>query len=144
MNNIKLQDLKFGFNNEKIILQLLQSIDKFKDIKKTENHYDTFDFYNDNVYIELKSRRIHYGQYPDIMISKNKIDEGLEHTKNGKEVFILWKCLNGTFGWKVNEEEFSQLRVGSGGTTRRGCDETADCYFVKNDLIKPFADLLIV
>jgi hypothetical protein len=50
----KYEDINFGNENELEIYKILKN--KFPELKKTYK-YNVFDFYYDNLFIELKSRR---------------------------------------------------------------------------------------
>ena len=44
----------------------------FGELNKTKNTYDNFDFYNNNFFIELKTRRINHNKYNSLYFDKCK------------------------------------------------------------------------
>ena len=62
------KDVKWGLKKEGDVLPLLQS--KIKDVKKTEDKFDCFDFRSEELKmdLELKSRNIFKGQYKTIYL----------------------------------------------------------------------------
>ena len=74
MNNLIKNDLNFGLNSEKIILEIIKK--KFNNNIIQTNKYDIFDFYDDEnkIYFELKTRKCSKNQYLDSMIGLNKIN----------------------------------------------------------------------
>ena len=75
-------DFKFGLNNEIGVLNKLKDISNT--IYKTTNDFNKFDFRDDEnkIDIELKSRRIKYGQYPTIFFGKPKLLHGRQKRKD--------------------------------------------------------------
>ncbi|AIW01865.1 MAG: hypothetical protein YSLV5_ORF07 [Yellowstone Lake virophage 5] len=67
-------DLAMGDANEQECHRALENYSGCRLIKRGK--YDTMDFASDNedVYMELKSRRIRHNQYPTAIIGGNKID----------------------------------------------------------------------
>jgi len=86
----KEKDIMWGLEKETFVLPLLKS--KIKDVKKTENQFDCFDFRSDELKIdlELKSRNIFKGQYPTIFFGLNKLVEGRLRRKNGTSLRTIY------------------------------------------------------
>ncbi len=84
------KDVKWGLKKEQHVLPLLQS--KIKDVRKTENKYDCFDFRSDELKIdlELKSRNIYKGQYDTIFFGLNKLKEGRTRRANGTSLRTIY------------------------------------------------------
>ena len=66
MNNQKQIDLRFGFKSENDIHEYLETY--FGKLLRTEENinmgkYYEFDKYNEDVFIEMKTRRINHNQY---------------------------------------------------------------------------------
>lgn len=68
----KYSDLVFGKLKEIEIKEILEQYFNTKLI--TSSKYNLIDFYNDEIYIELKSRRNTYQKYNTTIIGCNKID----------------------------------------------------------------------
>lgn len=84
------KDVKWGLKKEQHVLPLLQS--KIKDVRKTEDKYDCFDFRSDELKIdlELKSRNIYKGQYDTIFFGLNKLKEGRTRRANGTSLRTIY------------------------------------------------------
>jgi hypothetical protein len=84
------KDVKWGLKKEQHVLPLLQS--KIKDVRKTEDKYDCFDFRSDELKIdlELKSRNIYKGQYETIFFGLNKLEEGRTRRANGTSLRTIY------------------------------------------------------
>jgi hypothetical protein len=124
MKNI---DLLFGFKSENILLNKIKKL-YGQNIKKT-NMYHIFDYENENYLIELKTRRIFYNQYKDIMIGLNKLK--FAETSEKKCIF-LWKMKNGLYMWEFNKNNYS---VRMGGRCDRGIDERKMCGYIDTKLL---------
>tara|TARA_R110002153_G_scaffold249066_1_gene405313 strand:- start:990 stop:1409 length:420 start_codon:yes stop_codon:yes gene_type:complete len=124
----KNKDLEFGFQSEDDTLFRIKEVFG-ADIEKT-GMYDTFDFENEEYMIELKTRRIHSKQYPDLMIGLQKLE--IAETAN-KKCIILWKLTDGLFMWECNRDDYT---VRMGGRTDRGRDERRFMAFIPMNILK--------
>ena len=68
----KYSDLVFGKLKEVEIKEILEGF--FNTKLNTSSKYNLIDFYNDEIYIELKSRINTYQKYNTTIIGSNKID----------------------------------------------------------------------
>jgi hypothetical protein len=120
---IQKKDLELGEKGENNTQGI---IEKFLSIKltKSTDKYATFDYYNDNTFIELKTRRVKHNTYSTLMFGYNKFKKGLEHIKEGKDVYFFFNCLDGVYYWKLTEESKKHITIGSGGRRDRGQDES--------------------
>tara|TARA_R110000868_G_scaffold301346_1_gene561799 strand:+ start:78 stop:533 length:456 start_codon:yes stop_codon:yes gene_type:complete len=134
MNKKKIEDLNIGLKMEEILHPLFEN--KFGKLNKTR-HYHSFDYENDNVLIELKTRNVKWKQYPSLMFSKKKIDY-LVNNKIKKDAYFFFKLTDGIFYWKYNEDE---MLLAIGGRNDRGQNEYSECVFIKNEFIKNYNDL---
>lgn len=134
MNSQKRKDMKMGLTMEDTLKPVFES--KFGKLNKT-HHYHSFDFENENVLIELKTRNVLWKQYDSLMFSKKKIDY-LEKNNITKDAYIFWKLKDGLYYWKYNKEE---LNIMIGGRNDRGKNEYETCIFIKNEYIKNYNDL---
>tara|TARA_R110002126_G_scaffold18542_2_gene70847 strand:- start:3037 stop:3444 length:408 start_codon:yes stop_codon:yes gene_type:complete len=133
MNKIKVNDLKFGKLGEIKSAQILQ--EKFGELFHTEDQYNHFDYYNDKIFLEVKTRNIKGNQYDSLMFELHKIESGLKHMENGFEVWFAWNCKDGIYLWKLNQKEyFSKFS----GRTDRGCDERRILAHIKNEYITKY------
>jgi len=139
MNNIKKQDLQYGFSNEARVKPQLDNV--FGELINNNiiNKYSKIDFQNDNFGVEYKRRRINFGQYETLFFEEGKIDEGWNYVNNGKRVFFIWECNNGLYYWELKEGEyFYEI----GGRTDRGMDERKRLANIKLEHIKPLSELI--
>jgi hypothetical protein len=140
MNNIKKQDLQFGFNNEERMHPILQ--ERFGELinNNIKNKYHPIDFKNNKYGVEYKRRRIKFGQYPTLMVNISKIDKGNKYMRKGKRVFYIWECDDDTYYWELNDNQWND---GRGGTSRRGRDEYVDVAYIENKYIKKLSSLIL-
>ena len=78
-------DLDFGKLKEIEIKEILEGF--FNTKLNTSSKYGLIDFYNDDMYIELKSRRNAYSQYNTTIFGSNKID--CAKSLNKKVIFVF-------------------------------------------------------
>jgi len=99
-------DIKLGAIGENKILPKLENYFK-EQIHKDEYRNAILDFYNNDktLYIELKTRRMQFGAYPDVMIGKNKLDyfNSLNCNKD-KNFYFVVSTYNGDYIAKINTE----------------------------------------
>jgi hypothetical protein len=82
----KKADLKFGLEQEEVIKKDLEKY--FNCCLVKSNKYDRYDYYNDNFYIEIKSRiDINSNTYSNTYLCKNKID--FVKTKNDNKPYYF-------------------------------------------------------
>ena len=126
-----LRDLSFGNKNECVILEKLQK--DFPDCVKTTN-YHPFDYFADNTYFELKSRRINHNTYDTTMIGYNKI----KYAKNHPEFnyVFLFKFNDGLY--KHHYDPNKEYTISKGGRYDRGKAEISDYAFI------PICDLTLI
>ncbi len=128
-SDIQKKDLELGAKGEDTTKAI---IEKFLCIKlnKSVDKYATFDYYNDNTFIELKTRRIKHNQYKSLMFGYNKFVKGLDHIREGKDVYFFFNCLDGVYYWKLTDDSKKNITIGTGGRWDRGRDETQKLVFV--------------
>lgn len=97
MNNKQKSDLRFGFKSEEEIHNILE--DEFGTLLRSSKNpemgkYYPFDKYNEDYFIEVKTRRIKHDQYPSLFFGQNKLIKGDEILKKSPHlrIFYLWKC----------------------------------------------------
>jgi len=133
MNNILKKDINFGDKKENEILEILR-LNFDNTLKKTSNFF-IFDFKSDNIYIELKSRRISKNKFNDTMIGKNKLDYAKE---SDKIIYFVFYFTDGLYYWKYNKEDIdnNNITFREGGRKDRGCDELKNYGFIKTNILK--------
>ena len=107
------KDLQMGFEAEQKMLPKL--CDYFGEtIHKDLNCNALIDFFNydKTLYIELKSRRIKFGDYPDMMIGKNKLDYFKAINKEGnKKFYVVINAYNGDYIAEI-DDGYSYKHIG--------------------------------
>lgn len=144
MNNIQKNDLNFGFKSEEEIHVILE--EEFGKLLRSSKNpemgkYYEFDKYNEDYFIEVKTRRIKHNQYPSLFFGNNKLIKGDELLKKNPNlrIFYLWRCNDGIYGW---EHKSSEYTIEKRGRCDRGKDEFDNCVDIKQKYIKPLKNLL--
>lgn len=123
-------DLENGLKAENKCKAPLEKI--FGELKTTDR-YCFYDYENDKYIIELKSRNINHNQYPTAMINHSKIIKWKNKCPN-KDFISAFLYKDGLYYWKYNIEEIDN--IGTTGRTDRGCVESYDMVYFKNELLK--------
>ena len=89
----KVLDLDFGKLKEIEIKQILEQY--FNTTLQTTSKYGLIDFFNDDIFIELKSRRNTYSQYNTTIIGSNKIEYA--RSLNKKRVIFVFNFIDGLY-----------------------------------------------
>jgi hypothetical protein len=76
--------------------------------KKTFLHYRTYDWTNENYYVELKSRNNDYVVYKTTMIGYNKVQEW-ERDTTDRRYFFLFGFLDGLYEWELTQESYDAI-----------------------------------
>lgn len=138
------KDLSFGFKSENEIHNILESYfgTLFKSSLNPEmGKFYEFDKYNEDYFIEIKSRRIPHDKHETLFFGLNKLEKGDFLLKKNPflRVFYLWRCLDCCVGWEHRSSEFEICKR---GRNDRGKAEYDDCVDIKQKYIKPLAELL--
>tara|TARA_R100001440_G_scaffold43809_1_gene63549 strand:+ start:6747 stop:7199 length:453 start_codon:yes stop_codon:yes gene_type:complete len=138
------KDLSFGYKSENDIHSILEEHfgKLFKSSLNPEmGKYYEFDKYNEEYFIEIKSRRIRHNQYESLFFGKNKLDKGDDILKKSPHlrIFYLWVCIDGIYGWEHRTTEYD---IEQRGRCDRGKNEYNDCVDIKQKNIKPLKNLL--
>ncbi len=138
------RDLNFGFKSENDIHNILE--EQFGKLLRTEKNpemgkYYEFDKYNEDYFIEIKTRRIRHDQYKSLFFGENKLIKGDQILKRQPNIriFYLWRCNDGIFGWEHRSSEF---KICKRGRWDRGCEELDDCVDILQKNIKPLKNIL--
>lgn len=138
------EDLRFGFLSEEQSHEYLETVFgkllNTKDNKKFGKYFE-FDKYNENYFIEMKTRRIPHNRYDSLFFGVNKLDKGDEILKENPNlrIFYLWRCEDGIYGWEHRSTDFE---ICNRGRWDRGRREVDLCVDVKQKFIKPLKNLL--
>tara|TARA_R110000744_G_scaffold316773_1_gene423395 strand:+ start:613 stop:1050 length:438 start_codon:yes stop_codon:yes gene_type:complete len=144
MNTTKSADIKFGLQSENESMDILENyfgkLLKTSDNKDMGKYYE-FDFYNNNYYIELKTRKIKHNQYNSLFFGLNKFNKAEKLLKINPDlkIYYLWKCNDGIYLWKHNSTPY-EVKI-MGRCDRRG-DERDYCVDIKQEHIKPISSLV--
>ena len=114
---LKNERLQLGMANEyHYHNSVIECFEGFGDITHTEGKYDYFDWESECGVWELKARMVNKQKYPTTIIGYDKIKKGLEHIKDGKQVFFLFAFLDtGLCYWELTEQSLKDLKVQVGG-----------------------------
>ena len=115
------KDLQFGCENETEIYETLCA--KFGKLERSKDQYAPFDFYNDEVEIELKSRRCRKNQYVTTMIGQDKVIR-----RTSKRLVLVFKFSDGIYFIEYSKEKFKNYFVREFRRYRKGV----------NDYLKPY------
>ena len=124
------KDLIFGDKQEDKIKPILESHFKIK-LNKTKG-FATFDYIDndENLFIELKSRRAKKYQYPDTMIGLNKVNEGFEKMKKGKKIYFFFSFRDQLCYYMLDNDTFNLKWIRAGGRKDRGINEIKSYVFI--------------
>ena len=133
----RIKDISWGERQEEYKLPILQTYfsDNIKSTREVYGKHFEFDFYDENHFIEMKSRRCDFGHYPTLMFGENKLikgDELLEENPNLK-IYYIFNCYNGLYFWRHRSSPYTTKMS---GRYDRGRDETAMCVHIENQYIK--------
>jgi len=123
------KDLIWGEKKEVELLSTLEK--KFNKLKITTG-FCLYDYFNDEVLIELKSRRIPHNKYPSAMMGLNKINFFL---KSNKKCYCYFNYTDGLYYFEVNKESVSKCIKGIGGRNDRGEKERYKMLYIPSSLL---------
>jgi hypothetical protein len=116
----KTNDLKMGEEGERYVKPILEEYFK-TDLTKNEK-YCLVDFENEDMVVEVKTRRANKSTYPDIFIPYYKLDYVKDTDKTFYACFNLY---DGVYIFNITEHlDICEIR--EGGRTDRGKDEKSD------------------
>ena len=126
------EDKKYGDNSENYIIDC---IEKHFDTKRTKTYgyYDLMDFYDDDNYYEIKSRRNKYNQYPTTMIGYNEI---LYAQKSIKDVYFIFSFTDGNYYYKYDKND--NFNINLGGRDDRGKEEFKKYFYIPIENLTKF------
>lgn len=97
-------DYAFGIANEVPVQKKVEQFLETPLIRR--GGMSTFDYDNDKIFCEVKTRRIRHNAYPTAIIGANKVDEAQRNPKN--TYWFFFDYVDGLYGIKYDEEKFSQ------------------------------------
>ena len=130
----KYLDLQFGKNKEIEIHKMLECY--FSTTLQISSKYGLMDFYNDDIYIELKSRRNTYNKYNTTIIGSNKID--YVKTLNKKSYFVFY-FIDGLFLIEYSDNIFNSFDICEQYIFRDNKKELKINYHIPTCLLKRIA-----
>jgi len=142
MNKIKQNDLVVGEKSEN---EMITYFSKFFGKLDFTNKYDNFDFFNNEFYVELKTRNILHNQYPTLFFSENKFYKGLDLIKkHNKRIVFIWRCNDGCYFWELKKDNYQEEGFFAiGGRVDRGKKEIYNLFNVKCEFIKPLEEFIL-
>jgi len=109
-NNITyIRSCKFGIDNEKKFFPYIRK-HIADNLQKSTDRYDTFDFYNSDTLVELKSRTCRSDRYPTTMVGFNKVERALNEEK---KCFFVFAFTDGLYSWEFDKDDSSAYEVRS-------------------------------
>jgi hypothetical protein len=123
----KIKDIAFEIKNEISCKSLIETITG--ELTQTDP-FNSFDFYNENYLVELKSRRNNYNKYPTTMIGYNKIKKATDKTKT----YLFCFCFTDGLYYHIYDPIYD-YEIKLGGRHDRGCAEINDYLFIPIELL---------
>ena len=100
----------FGLSNESHYKnEICNYYRDFGELNKSIGKYEIFDFYNDKLVIELKTRTNTYDKYPTTIIGYNKVEEGFKEIKDGKKVIFLFGFTDALYEWELTDSNWEEI-----------------------------------
>ena len=126
-------DKEYGLKAESRVHERLESLFGPLESLSRKDEFSEFDYKNESVYVELKSRRNTKSKYPTTMVGENKIVKGFTLQQAGFRVFFVFDFVDVMCLWELNRDEYE---VRHGGRTDRGGPEIKSyCYIHINYLM---------
>lgn len=128
-------DYAFGTANETPVQKKVEQFLETPLIRR--GGMSTFDYDNDKIFCEVKSRRIPHNAYPTAIIGANKVDEAQRNPKN--TYWFFFDYVDGLYGVKYDEEKFSQYERTdySRGDRADYHNRPQECVFIpSSDLVR--------
>ena len=128
------QDLLMGTLNEDYIKDIICSHFKIQYLNKT-TFFHPMDFYCDDNYFEIKSRRITHDKYDTTMVGYDKIEWIRDNYFKIDAVYFVFVFTDGDYYYEYNPEDKFETTIG--GRWDRGKVEKKLYYYIPtNKLIK--------
>ncbi len=124
------QDYSDGMKNEISVLNILNELGF--NLKKTSKTHP-FDFFDEEYYFELKSRKVYKNTYPTTIIGLNKIQYA---KKTEKGCIFLFKFIDGLF-YYIYDKNDPNNSINTGGRSDRGIDEYKPYFHIPISSLNP-------
>jgi hypothetical protein len=131
--NKQTDDLHYGICAEVSLFEKMKTVFG-ADVKQSTSKYSLYDYYSENVFIELKTRRNAKARYPDTMIGMNKIKFFLGQSR---KCFSVFNFTDGVYYIEINEESTKKFIYKNGGRSDRGRLEIKEYCYIPVDLLIP-------
>jgi len=140
-------DYETGKSNEDIVYELLKTCKGMKKLKKTNDRYSKYDFYNKKCEIELKTRNNTFHKYPTTLMPVSKVLRDEDHKKT---IIFMFKFNEDTddikqsiYYIKYDVNEFENIkRKQFKRNSRFGINDKVQEYFeIPTNKLKSFYDL---
>ena len=147
-------DVKFGMRNQNCVLKALDSVftgllEREVEVKEFGRNSSRFDFYipYESIYIELKSRRCTYEDYPTQIIGLNKVKLGKKKMEEGYRIFFAFLLQNKDDIKKMDlyimeDEKDNEYEVRQLGNFKRN-DKVSSCCVINNSDLTFIASLVV-
>ena len=120
------KDLSFGNNQENLLLDLLKTYFNTNIIKSNIKN-SWYDYYCENNYYELKSRKFNLNKYPTTMIGANKI---MKASEVKADVYFIFNFVDKVGYIKYDPILFNTFEIKNGGRFDRGRIELNKYYYI--------------
>lgn len=127
-------DYEFGKEQEEMLLDLFRIVFD-RNLKLSIKQFSKYDYKSNKTFIELKSRRIKFGIFKDVMISKDKIDWA--SLNSDKDIYFVFNFIDVICYWKYNKEDIIKglIQFREGGRWDRGKREIKIYAFLDNSIL---------
>ena len=131
-----ISDYQFGITKEAEQKHFIQ--EHFGCKLNKSSQFEWYDFTTDgnDVYIELKNRKVSKEQYPSTMVGYDKIEKMLKLGLEDKTWFVIGFKDGSLFKWKYNPDQFY---VEQGGRCDRGRAEFKPYAYIWTKHLQPMA-----
>ena len=118
-----------GKKNEDEHFAFLKDWSDESTLQQTKKIFSTFDYYSDNIIIELKKRNFEFGKYEDYMIGLNKVEKA---NKANKDIYFVMLFDDGMYSYKFQVNDKLNYRIS--GRRDRGFNEFKQYAFIPKEL----------
>ena len=113
---------EFGLANERHYKETIGELfEDWGELNWNKKKYEIFDFENHICSVEVKGRTCFSYTYPTAIVGYNKIKEGMNRVKNGKQVFFLWSYKDGLYMWELTLNSWVAIGGRNSITENLGC-----------------------
>lgn len=97
-------DLKHGKRCETSVKRTLEEM--FGKLTQDPDQFASFDFFNENYFVEHKQRNLTFGKYDSLMFEYSKYKKYLAKKRENPHLrfFIVWSLNDGMYVWEFEEQ----------------------------------------